>query len=156
MQLSAEDKKIVRILEGDVGVEPAPFAPLARRAGLPEEVFLRRVRALKRRGVIRRFGAILRHKEAGVQGNVMAVWRVPEGEIGRIGGIMASFPEVTHCYQRPALLEWPYNLYTMLHGPDEKHCRRLARKIAQATGVRSFRLLFSKREHKKSSMRYFS
>ena len=156
MQLSAEDKKVVRILEGNVGVEVTPFAPLARRARLPEEVFLRRVRALKRLGVIRRFGAILRHNEAGVHGNAMVVWKVPEKEVGRIGKIMASFPEVTHCYQRPSLPEWPYNLYTMLHGPDEKHCRLLARKIARAAGVRNYRLLFSKREHKKSSMRYFS
>ncbi len=155
MRLSVEDKKIIRALQGNVAVELRPYASPSRRAGLSEEVFLRRARMLKRQGVIRRFGAILRHKEAGVQGNAMAVWEVPERETGRIGRIMASFSEVTHCYQRPALREWPYNLYTMLHGPDQKHCRRLARRIARATGLRNYRLLFSKREHKKSSMVYF-
>ncbi len=155
MKLAVEDKRIIRQIQGDLAVTPAPFEPLARRVGLSEKEFLKRVRRLKRQGRIRRFGAILRHQQAGYQGNAMAVWKVAEARLLQVGQIMSAFPAVTHCYQRPALPQWPYNLYTMLHGPTEKDCRLLAKKIADKTGLKDYRLLFSRREHKKSSMRYF-
>jgi len=105
--------------------------------------------------MIRRFGAILRHQKAGYRGNAMAVWKVEEDQIQRVGQIMASFSAISHCYQRSPLPKWPFNLYTMIHGRTEKDCRLLAQKISKETGLKDYRLLFSKREHKKSSMRYF-
>ncbi len=56
---------------------------------------------------------------------------------------------------RPAQPQWSFNLYTMIHGKNPEDCRRTAQKISKETGIRDYRLLFSKREHKKSSMRYF-
>ncbi len=155
MKISAQDKRIIRQIQGDLPFSATPFEILARRLGIGEKEYLRRVRALKRRGLIRRFGAILRHEQAGYQGNAMAVWKVEEDRLETIARIMTSFPAVTHCYARPAPPEWPYNLYTMLHGRTPEHCRRLAKMISAKTGIAKYRLLFSKREHKKSSMRYF-
>jgi len=43
----------------------------------------------------------------------------------------------------------------MVHGKDEEDCRRIAMQISKKTGIQDYRLLFSKREHKKSSMTYF-
>ncbi len=153
--LSPEDKKIIRLIQGDLPVSPAPFAPLAKKSGIEEKEFLKRVRGFIRRGMIRRFGAILRHQIAGYRGNAMAVWSVPEEEIGRVSQAMTSFPAVSHCYLRPEHPCWPYNLYTMIHGKSPEDCRRTARRMARETGIKNYRLLFSKREHKKSSMNYF-
>jgi len=155
VQLTADDKKLIRQIQGDLPITPTPFEPLARQLALPEREFLKRIHHLIRRGTIRRFGAILRHQKAGYQGNAMVVWRVPEDQIPRISRAMVSFPAVSHCYLRPPLPQWPYNLYTMVHGRSEKDCRLAAQKISKATGLKDYRLLFSKREHKKSSMRYF-
>jgi DNA-binding Lrp family transcriptional regulator len=105
--------------------------------------------------MIRRFGAILRHQQAGYRGNAMAVWKVEEDQILRVSRLVVAFSAVSHCYLRAPVPEWPYNLYTMIHGRDEEDCRRIAGEIAGKTGVRNYRLLFSKREHKKSSMTYF-
>jgi DNA-binding Lrp family transcriptional regulator len=68
---------------------------------------------------------------------------------------MAEFKEVSHCYRRDPAPQWPYNLYTMIHGKDEADCRRAADKMAQKTGVQKYKLLFSRREFKKTSMKYF-
>lgn len=155
VQLTAHDKKLIRQIQGDLPITPTPFEPLARQLALREKEFLKRIHHLIRRGTIRRFGAILRHQKAGYQGNAMVVWRVPEDQIPRISRAMVSFPAVSHCYLRPPLPQWPYNLYTMVHGRSEKDCRLAAQKISKATGLKDYRLLFSKREHKKSSMRYF-
>ena len=155
IQLTADDKKLIRQIQGDLPITPTPFEPLARQLVLQEKEFLKRIHHLIRRGTIRRFGAILRHQKAGYQGNAMAVWRVPEDQIPRISHAMVSFPAVSHCYLRPSLPQWPYNLYAMVHGRSEKDCRLAVQKISKATGLKDYRLLFSKREHKKSSMRYF-
>jgi len=155
VQLTADDKKLIRQIQGDLPISPTPFEPLAGQLALQEKEFLKRIHHLIRRGTIRRFGAILRHQKAGYQGNAMAVWRVPEAQIPRISHAMVSFPAVSHCYLRPSLPQWPYNLYTMVHGRSEQDCRLVAQKISKATGLKDYRLLFSKREHKKSSMRYF-
>jgi siroheme decarboxylase len=153
--LSPEDKKIIRLIQGDLPISSTPFAPLARRQGIPEKEFLKKIRLFFRQGKIRRFGAILRHQIAGYRGNAMAVWNVPEDRVARVSRAMVAFPAVSHCYLRPRQAIWPFNLYTMIHGKTAKDCRRTAKKISQETGIENYRLLFSKREHKKSSMSYF-
>jgi DNA-binding Lrp family transcriptional regulator len=82
-------------------------------------------------------------------------WQVDEARIDAVGKIMASFRTVTHCYRRNPTDQWPYNLYTMVHGRDEASCRKTAEKMAQKAGVQAYQLLFSRRELKKTSMRYF-
>jgi DNA-binding Lrp family transcriptional regulator len=155
LKLSPQDKKLLGQIQGDLPLVLTPFESAARRAGWDEKRLLHRINVFIRRGMIRRFGAILRHQKAGFRGNAMVVWRVPEDRVSQVGQAMASFPAVSHCYLRPPLPDWPFNLYTMVHGQGERDCLRVARKIAEKTGVKDYRLLFSKREHKKSSMRYF-
>jgi len=154
-KLSSRDKRLLGQIQGDLPLVLTPFAQVGRKAGWKDEILLRRVRGFVRRGLIRRFGAILRHQKAGYQGNAMAVWKVREDQIPRVSREVVSFPAVSHCYLRSPVPEWPFNLYTMIHGRDEEDCRRIAGEIAKKTGIRNYRLLFSKREHKKSSMTYF-
>jgi len=154
-KLSAEDKKLIRQIQGDLSISQTPYAALAHQVGLEEKEFLKRIRRLVRLGLIRRFGAILRHQKAGYRGNAMVVWKITEEQIPRVSQALASFAAVSHGYLRPPQPRWPFNLYTMVHGRSEKDCRLATRKISKETGLKEYRLLFSKREHKKSSMRYF-
>jgi len=155
VKLTTEDKKIIREIQGDLPLTLTPFRPLAKKLGLDEEKLLQRVHDLIRRGLLRRFGAILRHQIAGFRGNAMVVWRAPEDQVEEIGRLIASHPAVSHCYLRPAHAHWPYNLYTMIHGKNNPDCRRLAAQLSKKVDLKDYRLLFSKRELKKSSMRYF-
>src|SRR5665811_2045693 len=66
-------------------------------------------------GEIRRFAASIGHRAIGITANAMCVWNVPDERIEGVGAIMAEFPEVTHCYERPRYPDWPYNLFTMVH-----------------------------------------
>lgn len=154
-KFSAEDKKLIRKIQGDLPLSLTPFESVAQQLGWEEIELLKRVRRFIRRGRIRRFGAILRHQRAGYQGNAMVVWKVPEDQIPRVTRAMIAFPAVSHCYLRPSLSQWPFNLYTMVHGPRARDCRLIAQQLSRETGLKDYQLLFSKREHKKSSMRYF-
>jgi len=149
------DKKIIRLIQGDIPLDVAPFSVMAKKIGISEETFITRVLAMQDQGIIRRFGATLRHQEAGFRANAMVTWLVPENRIEEVGRIMAGFREVSHCYQRRPQEDWKYNLFTMVHGNSKKDCFRVARMISQKTGVSEYRLLFSEREFKKTSMTYY-
>ena len=150
------DKKIISQIQKDLPVHPQPFALMAEKIGISEKEFIERVKRLKKDGIIRRFGATLRHQEAGFKANAMIAWKAPESIIGEMGKTLAGFREVSHCYHRAAKGDWPYNLYTMVHGGSRDECREIAEQMSTATGLSNYAVLFSEKEFKKTSMEYFA
>jgi DNA-binding Lrp family transcriptional regulator len=150
------DKKIIHYLQGDIPLVPSPFAVLAEKIGIPEKRLIERIRQLKEQGILRRFGATLYHQLAGFKANAMIAWHVPEEKIEEIGSLMASFREVSHCYQRKMHgNKWKYNLFTMIHGKSRKECHKIAENISHRTDIKDYTLLISIKEFKKSSPVYF-
>ena len=149
------DKKIINLIQGDLPLDQRPFAVMARKIGISEGECVRRIIDLKKRGIIRRFGATLRHQEAGFSSNAMVAWLIPDDRVKETGEILARFREVTHCYQRKPQKDWQYNLYTMIHGSDPDECNRIAERMSRAAGTDDYALLFSEKEFKKTSMEYF-
>ncbi len=149
------DKKVISLIQGDLSLDSRPFAVMAGKIGITEEEFLKRVKHLKEQGIIRRFGATLRHQEAGFSSNAMIAWLVPDERVEEVGNILAEFREVTHCYQRRPQKDWRYNLYTMVHGSSRDECHQIAERMSRAVGISEYELLFSEKEFKKTSMEYF-
>ena len=149
------DKKVISLIQGDLPLNPEPFAVMAEQIGISEEEFLRRTNDLKKRGIIRRFGATLRHQEAGFSSNAMVAWDVPDARIEKTGKVLARFQEVTHCYQRKPQKDWQYSLYSMIHGSNPDECYRIAERMSRAAKIEDYVLLFSEKEFKKTSMEYF-
>ena len=154
--LTELEKQIIAAVQGDIPVVVRPYARIAVSLGIEEQQLLDVLNDLVERGVIRRFGATLRHQKSGYAANAMTAWLVEEDRMDQVGRIMASFKEVSHCYRRDPTEEWEFNLYTMIHGKDEAHCRQTAARMAAKAEVQQYRLLFSRRELKKTSMMYFS
>ena len=109
----------------------------------------------KQEGTIRRFGAMVRHQRLGYTANAMSAWDVPDGRVEEVGAVFAAASEVSHCYQRPRAEGWDYNVFAMIHAATEDECAGLAAKLAARAGIEDYGLLFSSREFKKISMRYF-
>jgi DNA-binding Lrp family transcriptional regulator len=149
------EKRVVASMQGDMPICERPYLEIARQLGIEENQLLAILRDLVDRGIIRRLGATLRHQKSGYRANVMVAWQVDEDRIEEAGRIMASFRAVSHCYRRNPTDQWPFNLYTMVHGKDEESCRRTAEKMAAKASVSQYELLFSRRELKKTSMQYF-
>ena len=106
-------------------------------------------------GAVRRYVATLRHRKMGVRANGMVVWSVEAAREQEAGMILAKAPEVSHCYARGSIPDFPYTLYSMVHGPDEETCRAVAARLSGETGIEDYRVLFSTREFKKCRLRYF-
>lgn len=149
------EKKIIALIQGDMPVEKHPYQSIAKKAGTDEQTVLAVIQDLNDRGVIRRFGATLRHQKSGFNANAMVAWRVDEDRVETVGQLMASFDQVSHCYRRNPAKDWPYNLYTMVHATSESACREIAADISEKTAVDAYKILFSRKELKKTSMQYF-
>uniref|UniRef100_A0A7V4GA14 siroheme decarboxylase n=1 Tax=Desulfobacca acetoxidans TaxID=60893 RepID=A0A7V4GA14_9BACT len=154
-ELTELEKQVILALQRDLEVVPRPFLPLAQTVGLSEEEFLAVVQGLVEQGYIRRFGATLRHQLSGFEANALVTWIVPEAEIQRVGQTLAHHRAVTHCYHRAPTPEWPYNLYSMIHGKSPEEIRDLAAQLAAIVGILDYEILFSDVELKKTTMRYF-
>lgn len=150
------EQRILALAGSDLPDGPAPFAEIAAQVGCTEAEVLDLLTGLKAEGVIRRFGATLRHQKAGYGHNAMVSWRVDDpDEAQRVGKLMAERPEISHCYIRRTYPQWKYNLYTMIHGKNPGDCMEVVNAICSATGVTDYQILQSVRELKKISMRYF-
>ena len=153
--LTELEKKIIASIQEDMAVTTRPYHEISQKIGISEETLLETLKYLCARGVIRRFGATLRHQQTGYSANAMVAWQVSEDRVDEVGKKMAAFQQVSHCYRRNPTDSWPYNLYTMIHANDESACREIARKMADAAAVDTYTLLFSREELKKTSMVYF-
>ncbi len=156
LMLTDLEKKIIALIQGDIPVTDRPYLEMAQSLEITEEKFLVTLKGLCDRGVMRRFGATLRHQKSGFSANAMVAWNVEEDRVEEVGKKMASFRQVSHCYRRNPTENWPYNLYTMVHAKDKASCKKTAEKMSEKTSVETYSLLFSRKELKKTSMKYFS
>ena len=104
---------------------------------------------------MRRFSAVIRHRQAGFGANAMGVWPVPPERQEKFGQIAASFSAVSHCYLRPTYQDWPYSIFTMVHGQTREECEKVLAEISRTTGVTEYRALYSSQEFKKVRVKYF-
>jgi DNA-binding Lrp family transcriptional regulator len=154
--LTELEKKVIAEIQGDIPVTERPYLEIAVKLGISEALLLATLQDLCDRGVIRRFGATLRHQKSGYRANAMTAWKVPEDRVEEVGRKMATYREVSHCYRRNPAPDWHYNLYTMIHARDEDSCVETVERISRDTGVSCYTVLFSRKELKKTSMKYFS
>jgi siroheme decarboxylase len=155
-ELSDLDLAVIRITQEDLPLVERPFAVEAEAIGTDEETLLDVLRSFKERKLMRRFAAVMNHRSAGYKANAMGVWAVPEGELEEIGPTMAGFAFVSHCYRRPTYEDWPYSVFTMVHGHNARDCEQTIAAIRAETGIEEYALLWSIKEYKKTRVRYFT
>jgi DNA-binding Lrp family transcriptional regulator len=146
----------ISIAQEDLADTPRPFAVMGERLGVTEDRVLEILESFRARKLMRRFAAVMNHRSAGFKANAMGVWAVPEDQLGEIGPLMASFAAVSHCYRRPTYDDWPYTVFTMVHGHNARDCEATIDAIRDETGVSEYALLWSIKEYKKVRLRYFT
>jgi DNA-binding Lrp family transcriptional regulator len=155
MELTPHARRMVRALQRDLAIVSEPFAWPAADAGVGVQELLATAELFRRRGIMRRFSAVLRHRELGFDANAMGVWVVPPEKQDAFGAAAAAFPEVSHCYLRPTYTDWPYSIFTMIHARNPAQAEAVLSAISAATGVTQYKVLYSSREYKKVRVKYF-
>lgn len=159
MELTDLDHQLIALLSEGLPVSPRPYWVLAAALGWEEEEVLARLHALKDGGVIRRMGVIVRHLELGYRANGMVVWDVPDERIATVAPRLAADPRVTLCYRRPRRPpDWPYNLFTMIHGTDRDAVRGAVEALAAREELADIphEILFSTARYKQRGALYGS
>ena len=161
--LTASDRERIRIACGDIPHTLAPFKDWNVSVdGLREDLAQKRMR---------RFGAILRHQDAGFAHNAMVCFKTdsrnvilsdpckgeskdPDQSVPA-GDILAQKPFISHCYERPAFEGFPYTLYAMMHAQSPEELDSFIKDAAASLGNPDYVVLHSIRELKKTSFRFF-
>jgi DNA-binding Lrp family transcriptional regulator len=154
--LTEDDIRAIRALQQDMPLVSRPFAVEADGVGMTEDELLAFADKFIADGRMRRCAAILAHRRAGFLANGMGVWKMEEAAAEELGYRIASFPQVTHCYQRPTYEDWPYRVFSMVHARTEEKVREVIEGISDETGLREYDILFSTREFKKTRVPYFT
>jgi DNA-binding Lrp family transcriptional regulator len=150
------ERAILAMVQGDLPDSLTPYADIAERVGRTEEEVLGLLRRLAASGTIRRFGASIRHQRAGWGHNAMVAWKVSEAQADFCGQAAARHANVSHVYFRPSkAADWPYTLYTMVHGRSEDECLSVVGELAATPPLGEHIVLRSLKELKKTSMTYF-
>ena len=153
-KLNSKEKKVARFIQGDIPLVSSPFDEMGAFCGLTTDEILNISESFLEKGIMRKFGAILRHQKAGYGKNALVVWSVPADQIEKAGKIFASFLFVSHCYERNPAFRKKYNIFTMLHSKDEI-ILSLVKDIVTATNIHDYLILESIQEYKKTSPEYF-
>lgn len=151
--LTDSERKLACALGAGLPLVSRPYAGL----GLPEAEVLDILRRWLESGVVRRVGAVVRHRMLGYLANAMVVWDVPDDEVAAAGGRLAADDAVTLCYRRPRVPPgWRYNLFCMVHGRARSAVLYEIKRMTALHGLGRYprAILFSRRCFSQRAARY--
>ena len=153
------DRQLIAMIQNGLPISDRPYAKIAEHIGITEEEIIDRISDLLDRGLIKRFGVVVRHHELGYRENAMIVWDVPDDQVHRVARQIRSYPFITLCYRRARQLpEWPYNLYCMIHGKSHDKVIHHIGNMVNAHNWHNYprEVLFSKRRFKQRGANYIA
>jgi DNA-binding Lrp family transcriptional regulator len=156
IELTPLHHKIIMQAQYDIEFVSEPFKKIIDDLQIDYDTFFSILQELQESGVMRRFASILNHRKAGFNANAMVVWDVDEKDGEEIGKKAAEFSAVSHCYLRPKYPNWPYNLFTMIHGKTTQETNGVIEEIAKEIDSKAHMPLYSSREFKKVRIEYFT
>ena len=142
----AKDRRRINLLCQDIPHTKTPFSDLG--------IDVAEIRGDLDQKIMRRFGAVLRHQQAGFDANAMVCLAVADAE--RAGALLAENPHVSHCYERSPFKGFPYNVYAMFHGQSEAELEQSIGSAVSALNGPDHAVLTSLKELKKISFVYFA
>lgn len=157
MPLTFRDQQLLTAIQSGLPITSRPFAVLSEQLGISEDEILERLAHLKRQGLIKRWGVIVKHRQLGYQANAMVVWDIPDAEVKDIGARISAFDFVNLCYRRPRHgTQWPYNLYCMIHGKSRETVLEQLQQLTETCALSGYarQILFSRRCFKQRGALY--
>lgn len=157
IQISADDKALIRAVESGLPIVSRPYEKIAKQLHTTEANIISRLQQLMDKGAIKRYGVVVRHQELGYTANGMVVWDIPDNKIEEVGTFIGKYPCVTLSYRRPRRLpDWPYNLFTMVHGSSREEVKHKVAEIVEQNNLENIQhtILFSTRRFKQRGASY--
>ena len=154
--LTPVEIEAVRLLQRDLPLQPRPFDSLSRTAGVPADELLGAARAMQKRNQIRRFSAVIQSRKPGFLASAMGLWVIPTDRTDEYGMKLSQHRAVSHCYLRRTHSDWPYNVYTTVHGRSVDECESIINDLAIDIELTDKQALYPTKEYKKARINFFS
>lgn len=142
---NAKDRHRINTLSKDIPHTLTPFSDLG--------IDISEIRGDLDLKIMRRFGAVLRHQQAGFDANAMVCFSVKDADTA--GKVLAENSHVSHCYERAPFEGFPYNVYAMFHATCAEDLRAAIDGALTLLSNPDHVVLTSLRELKKTSFCYF-
>ncbi len=145
---SGFEKSLIEVISRGLPLVSRPYEAIAKQLGCSEAKVIEGIQRIIQRGDVKRFGVVVRHRELGYRANGMVVWDIPDDRIEELGHCIGRYDFVTLCYQRPRHQpDWPYNLFSMIHGRDKSDVRKQVELIIEQCELQQicYEILFSGR-----------
>jgi DNA-binding Lrp family transcriptional regulator len=157
VRVAPADEPLAALVECGLPLLDRPYHAWAAALGVSGEHVRATLGRWLREGTLRRFGAVVRHHEAGFRHNAMTVFDVGDEAVDACGDALAAQRGVTLAYRRERAEGWPYNLYCMVHGRERADVdSAISAAIASSWLAACPRaVLFSRRRYKQAGGRYF-
>jgi len=155
-QLSDIEARVLAVLQEGFPESRSPYKDMAEKAGIDTGQFISILEDWKRQGKLRRIGAIVNHLKVGFSAGAMVAWQTEPECVEQVGMILAGFKEVSHAYERQTTENWPYNIYTMIHGKDIWDIEQIVMRMSRVCGITTYRILATEKELKKVPPKYIT
>lgn len=124
------DRKLLNEIQSNFPVTQRPYKDLGVRLSCSEDNILKRIKKLKKEGIIRRIGGNFDSQRIGFTTTLCAA-KAPDDKIEEFVRVVNKYPGVTHNYLR----DHHYNIWFTFVARDRKMIDRYIKEIIQYTGV---------------------
>jgi DNA-binding Lrp family transcriptional regulator len=128
--LDETEKAILNLIQSDFPISSRPYLEIADKIGIDEDDLIRRLKKLKKNGIIRRIGGNFVPEKLGFVSTLCAA-AVPEEKIEAFAETINRYSGVTHNYLR----DGSFNVWFTFIAPSMKEIESNLKKISKDTGV---------------------
>lgn len=128
--MSPLDKRILNRLQDDIPFQDRPWKIMAEELNIKEDLLLKRIAVLKKRGIIRRISAVFSPTKVNFVSTLAAIKAKP-GMIDSAAKRINLYPEVTHNYRRGG----EYDLWFTLVAKNEKRIEYIMRQLKRDKNI---------------------
>ena len=123
------EKRLLNDFQDGFPLSAHPYAEIAERIGTSEQEVIATLELLQSHGLISRVGPVFRPNRVGA--STLAAMAVPEDRLEAVAGLVNSYTEVNHNYQR----EHHFNLWFVVTAADETTLHAVLQDIEQQAGL---------------------
>jgi len=152
-----QQRKILKYLSNGLPICEEPYKELAEDLGVSQNLLFEFIQDLVDSNVISRFGMVVDQESVGYSENAIVVWDIPDEEVDQIGALLGLQEKISLCYRRQRQLpDWPYNLFTLIHGKTKHDVIAELNHIVSSNGIENYAcdVLISTETFKHSGARY--
>ena len=125
------DRAILNRIQSDFPITTRPYLSIAQNLHLSEDQVIKRLKRLKKKGIIRRIGGNFVPEKLGFVSTLCAA-KVPQNKIDNFARTVNRYPGVTHNYRR----DNKYNIWFTFISQSMDEIKNNLENISQETSVK--------------------